>query len=33
MTPGGRKKSLRAMVVVGNMNGVAGNEYSLFTFS
>ncbi|XP_068683612.1 small ribosomal subunit protein uS5m-like isoform X1 [Montipora foliosa] len=24
MTPGGRKKSLRAMVVVGNKNGVAG---------
>ena len=26
MTAGGRKKSLRAMVVAGNYNGVAGNK-------
>jgi len=26
MTPGGRKKTLRAMVVVGNKNGVAGKS-------
>ena len=29
MTAGGRKKSLRAMVVAGNYNGVAGNKLGL----
>lgn len=29
MTPGGRKKTQRAIVVVGNKNGVAGKNTSL----
>ena len=30
MTAGGRKKTQRAMVVVGNYNGVAGNKQGFF---